>query len=360
MAKRDLEKTARNKVIARLSERLTALLPDVLVETGIPSVHSLHGLYGGKFARYINIKNKVILSSEHFIALYLEGFVRKAEGWASGSDARNLELLRNSPKLREYLHLFLKRTYLRNLEALSKKRPAVEDAAVWIGQNNANYGILVTPRFSQRSGQWENDKSEIRHFSQLYWSIGHVVETGLVVPGKNECIAFGSPEEYLNFFLNVIVRNSGSKYEYEIARRYRDYALSTPEPTRIPLLIPEFRYEGLESSHRYRLDFTIIDPFELTKIGFELSPWSSHGYLAKIKGLTQKAINKMAQDNFEREMKKHKDFFRRHGIFVLIYTDNDLADLGKVFIDMQRYLEPKSRPTQLRFHITQDVLGIGT
>jgi len=68
----------------------------------------------------------------------------------------------------------------------------------------------------------------------------------------------------------------------------------------------------------------------------------------------------MAQDNFEHEMKKHKDFFRRHGTFVLIYTDNDLADLGKVFIDMQRYLEPKSRPTQLRFHITQDVLGIGT
>jgi len=87
MAKRDLEKTARNKVIARLSERLTALLPDVLVETGIPSAHSLHGLYGGKFARYIDIKNEVILSSEHFIALYLEGFVRKAEGWPSGSYA---------------------------------------------------------------------------------------------------------------------------------------------------------------------------------------------------------------------------------------------------------------------------------
>lgn len=358
MAKRDPEKTARNKVISVLSAQLKTLLPGVLAETSISSGQSLNGLYGGKFADYIDIKNEIIHSPEHFISLYLEGFVRKAEvSGPSSAHPRNLEILKNSPKLQEYLFIFLKRTYLRNLDALSKKRPAVEDAAVWIGQNNADYGLLITPRFNARLGQWENDKSEIRHFTPLYWSIGHVLVTGLIIPGRDDRITFSTPEEYLNFFVNVLVRNSGSKYEYSLANTYRDYVLSTPGPSRVPLLIPEFRYEGIAPSHKYRLDFTIIDPFELTKIGFELSPWSSHGYLSKVKGLSQAEINKMAKDNFEREMNKHKAFFRKHGIFVLIYTDNDLANLSDVFSDMKRYLEPKSRPAQLRFHIIQDLLG---
>jgi hypothetical protein len=124
--------------------------------------------------------------------------------------------------------------------------------------------------------------------------------------------------------------------------------------------IPEFRYEGITGTHQYRLDFTVIDPHELTKLGFELSPWSTHGYLSEIKGLTQKQINAVAQDNFEKEMRKHKDFFRRHGIFVMIYTDSDLADLSEVFSDIRRFLEPKSRPTQLRFHMIRDILGRAT
>ncbi|WP_337288576.1 topoisomerase [Candidatus Methylomirabilis sp.] len=358
MAKRDPEKTARNRVINGLTGQLRDLLPDVLSETGISSEHSLHGIYGGKFADYIDIKNEVIQSPEHFIALYLEGLQKKAAvSGPAASHPQNLELLLRSPTLQEYLFTFLKRTYLRNLEALSKKRPSVEEAAVWIGQNNADYGLLITPRFNPRKGQWENDKSEIRHFAPLYWSIGHVLETGLVIPRRDERITFRSSEEYLDFFLNVLVRNSGSKYEYALANTYRDYVLSTPEPHRVPLLIPEFRYEGMSASHKYRLDFTIIDPLELTKIGFELSPWSSHGYLSKVKGLTQAEINSMAQNNFEREMRKHKDFFRKHGIFVLIYTDSDLANLTQVFADMKKYLEPKSRRIQLRFHIIHDILG---
>jgi hypothetical protein len=358
MARRDPEKTARNKVIVGLSAQLNALLPDVLEETGITSGLSLNGLYGGKFADYIDIKNEVIYSPDQFIALYLEGFVKNAVVSGSGSShSRNLKLLRSSPKLKEFLFIFLKRTYFRNFEALSKKRPRVKEAAVWIGQNNADYGLLVTPRFNHRVGQWENDKSEIRHFASFYWSIGHVLETGLVIPGRDERIEFRDHEEYLNFFINVIVRNSGSKYEYALANNYRDYVHSTPDPNHVPLLIPEFRYDGFSVSHKYRIDFTIIDPINLTKIGFELSPWSTHGYLSKIKGLTQREINKIAQDNFESEMHKHRSFFWKHGIFVLIYTDADLANLSEVFSDMKLYLEPKSRETQLRLRIIQDILG---
>jgi hypothetical protein len=105
------------------------------------------------------------------------------------------------------------------------------------------------------------------------------------------------------------------------------------DPEVVPLLIPEYRYEGAHVAHRYRLDFCIINPFTMQKIGYELSPWSTHGYLSKLKGLTQAKINEMAKDNFEKEMTKHRSFFKRHNIFVLIYTDKQLADIDEIFND---------------------------
>ena len=358
MAKRDPENTARNEVIDSLTQELRALAPAVLAETGIPSEQALNGRYGGKFDVYIDIKNEVIYSPDHFIALYLEGFKREADESRPGTaNPRNLDLLKASTKLQEYMFIFLKRVYLRNIDALSKKRPTVEDASVWIGQKNAEYGLLVSPRFNRHTSAWENDQSEIRRFEPLYWSIGHVLKTGLLVPGKTDVMSFAGVEEYLNFFVNVLVRNSGSPYEYALANKYREYVRNTPDPKRVPLLIPEFRYGGALVAHEYRLDFTVIDPHELTKVGFELSPWSTHGYLKKLKGLTQATINEMAKDNFEKEMRKHKDFFRKYGIFTLIYTDSDLVDIDHVFTDIKRFLEPKSRSTQLRFHIIREILG---
>lgn len=358
MAKRDPEKTARNKIIAEIGADLKSRLPRVLEETGITTEFSLHGIYGGKFADYIDIKHEVIYSPDQFIAAYVEGFVRMAELTSPGSGhQRNLELLRVSPALQEYLYLFLRRTYLRYMDSLSRRRPFEEEASIWIGQNNADYGLLITPRFVKDEAKWENDKSEIRHAPFNYWTIGHILETGLVIPNKAKRIQFKRVEEYLDFFLNVLVRNSGSKYEYNLAEIYCEYALKEEHPRRLPLLIPEFRYGGIAKDHKYRLDFTVIDPFELNRYGFELSPWSTHGYLSKTKELSQSKINELARDNFEKEMRKHKDFFRRHGIVVLIYTDTDLKDLGTIWADIVRCLNPRPVGTQLKFNLVRQLLN---
>lgn len=356
MAKRDPEKTARNKYINELTEQLRNLLPSVLRQTGYDSVHSLHGKIGGKFDQFIDIQNQVVNSADHFISLWLEGY--KADLLARGSFAKDsnlyemYQLLQKHQKFKDYLFIFLRRVYYRNYDALSRKRPHIDEAEIYIGQNNANYGLLITPRFKGKT--WENDKSEIRHFSEDYWTIGHVLKTGLVIPGKKDVINFNTIDDYLNFLVNVIVRNSGSKYELEVAELYRKYVSTHKEPTKIPLLIPELRYEGIDVQHKHRLDFTIIEPSELNKIGFELSPWSTHGELKKIKGLTQAEVNVLAKGNFEREMKKHKDYFRKHGIFTLIFTDDDLKDTNAIFEDMKKYLEPKSSSKQLKLHIFDD------
>jgi hypothetical protein len=314
MAARDPIKTERNRLIAKMKEDLRAMLPKVLRETGFASEASLNAIIGGKADEFIDLHHEVILSPDQYITCYMKGF--KAAMSPPGrpfpnAHRRNFERLKSSKAAQEYFMLFLKRAYLNHFEELSRKRPHLSESEIWIGQNNADYGLLITPRFNKRIGDWKNDRSEIRHFPKLYWTVGHVVQTGLVIPGEDDKVSFGSIDDYLTFFKNVLVRPSGSRHEKQIARRYVEFVKAAMDPQRVPLLIPEYRYEGKAPKHRFRLDFCIIDPFTMRKIGYELSPWSTHGYLSKLKGLTQAKINELARDNFEREMAKHKAFFKR-------------------------------------------------
>lgn len=349
--------TAISKELTVKTKKLKKMLPEVLEVTGFTQLQ-LNAKIGGKHANFMDINNEVILDPDHFIALWMEGLIKTLDSMGDrkqGSKIYDLLLLIQKHKImREYTFTFLERTYLRNYTALSKKRPRIEEATMWIGQKNASYGLLVTPRF--RNGNWENDQSEIRHFKKNYWTIGHVLETGLVIPFVEEKIEFHDVEQYLSFFKNTMVRASGSKYEFEIAASYCDFVRNAEEPENVPLLIPEFRYDGIADNHKYRLDFTVIDPKTLNKYGFELSPWSTHGYLKGTKGKLQKEINAEAQQNFEREMEKHKDYFKKYGIFVLIYTDTNLADIDGVFNDMTKYLNPESVQTQLKYHILDELL----
>ena len=79
---------------------------------------------------------------------------------------------------------------------------------------------------------------------------------------------FADVDAYLDFFENVLVRHSKSKYQIEIAERYCVYVRKAAEPLAVPLLIPELRYEGKAIKHKYRLDFAVIDPITMQKTGF--------------------------------------------------------------------------------------------
>lgn len=355
MPKRDPNKTARNRIIATLKAELRALLPSVLAEVGLVDEMSLNAKIGSKHDDFFDLKNDVISSQEEFVVRWLSGLKKSAANSSSGAHFWLWSSLKKHKNFQKYLILFLKRSYLKHFEELSRNRPAASSAEVWIGQKNASYGLLITPRF--RGGRWENDKSEIRAFPKAYWTIGHVLHTGLVIPHKDSVFRFSDVEQYLLFFQDTLVRNSGSSYEYAIAGHYCDYVRAHPDPDSIPLLIPEFRYAGLAAKHEYRLDFMVINPYTMDKIGFELSPWSTHGYLAKIGGLTQKVINEMARDNFIREMKKHRAYFKQHGVFCLIMTDELLTDTKKLFNDeFKSIIEPEKPTIQLSFSIIEEFL----
>jgi hypothetical protein len=351
MAKRDPLKTARNKMIADMKVQLRALLPKVLAETGLANENSLNATIGHKTDQFIDLKNEVISSPEHYALLWMEGFEEHLGSKTFRTTFDDLyDLIQASPACQEYLELFLRRSYLKHYDELHKLRPTVEEAEIWIGQTNADYGLLVSPRFSPIKKDWENDKSEIRHFKPKYWTIGHVMATGLVIPGKDAKIEFKDVDQYLTFFENVLVRNTASVHQKAVAERYSAFVRTAPNPLDVPLLIPELRYEGRLKKHVYRLDFCIIDASTMDKVGFELSPWSSHGTISGTKGKSQKEINEEASANFDKEMAKHKAFFKKHGIFFMIFTDPDLADPDKLFSQVSQYLQSKGSPKQLKFH----------
>lgn len=340
-------------MIERMKTELRTMLPQVLKETGFQNEGSLNATIGSKAAAFIDLHHEQILSPEAYASLYMKGFKAAMSplGMPKDSHRRNYETLQASPTAQKYFMLFLKRAYLKHYDELSRARPQLDESEIWIGQNRADYGLLITPRYV--NGAWENDKSEIRHFPARYWTIGHVLNTGLVVDGDPDKIEFASIDTYLTFFKNTLVRASGSPYERQIAKLYVQYVRNADDPHSIPLLIPEYRFEGKASAHKFRLDFTIINPFTMEKVAYELSPWSTHGYLAKIKGLTQEKINEMAKGNFEREMEKHRSFFKRHGIYGLIYTDKQLANIGEIFEDMKQFLGPIDKVQQLDFHLME-------
>ena len=359
MAKRDPAKSARNKQAKKLRAQMDELLHDVLDDTGCESLASLNAKIGSKHEQLANVKERCIRTGDEFLSLYMDSLARHILATPPqdrpGSAFYELaKWYQTSAAFQEYMDKFLERSFLKHYDEYSRVKPAAKDAAFWIGETNADYGLLITPRF--RAGDWENDKSEIRKFKADYFTIGHVLKSGLVVPHKKTPIPFDSVDEYLTFFEDVIVRKAGSVHQNRVAERYAAFVRDAEDPLRVPLLIPELRYRGREKAHKHRLDFCVIDPYTLQKIGFELSPWSSHGHLSGTKNKLVKEVNAEAKANYERDIKKCEAYFIEYGIHVTVFTDADLADPESLFKQIAKYLKPEKRPQQLLLHSKRQLL----
>ncbi|WP_411678595.1 hypothetical protein [Clostridium thailandense] len=273
----------RKKRIKDIELELKKLFNDISITIDI-SKSSLDAKIGSKIDHFIYPYYEPISSSEQFKHLWMEGLKEKVQLDTDNNrfPSANFELhklindnnLVNDNKLvKEYTKLFLERSYLKHYEYWNKKKITDKDNRLWIGYNKNNYGILISPRF--KNGNWDNDVSEIKKFKKDYFTIGHILKTGLVRAFKNEKVIFKNVTEYLEFFLEF-VKKSNSPYEDSIANKYCTYVMSNMHSESIPLLIPQLRYKGLEEYHEYRLDFCIINPKSLRKVGFEISPFSTH------------------------------------------------------------------------------------
>jgi hypothetical protein len=345
------------KFLARQERLLTSHLNNILpiVKENVESITkedfsllSFHAQIGSRNSLYIDGVRTKFIDSEDFIAQWLCGLVRNVErqidegtfgrGRHKGADYYLIQYLKDL-SIREYVFTFLTRNFYRNFKERVRNKPNENLWSLWFGNGNLVWGLVIEPVL--RDGCWTNDKSEMRRASYNYWTIGHIVSTGLIDPTSNSPIRFGSPEDFLGFYKSVIIRTSNSQYEKEIADRYIEYLKRSDDLNQELFLIPEFRYAGKEVKHIYRLDYTILNSYVMKMTGFEISPASTHISLERTKDKTQKSLNFELSQQWSKEMTKRNSYFK-YGISTVTFTDTDLGDVKQCFQSIEVFLRERA------------------
>lgn len=261
-----------------------------------------------------------------------------------GTEEALLGVLRD-PFLKDYLYRFLERNFYRNFNARMRAKPDEILWQLWFGSGKLHWGLIISPAL--RLGQWTNDKSQMRREDYEYWTIGHVLQTGLIDPEQTNPLEFKDIDALYSFYLSVIKRTSNSEHEKAIIDRYIAFAKESNNPLEIPFLIPELRYAGKEKEHEYRLDFTVLNPYTMSLTGFEISPASSHVSIKGIRSKTQKVLNSELSEKWSKEMSKRNSYFKGFGISTITFTDDQLLDLDNCFQQILEVLveRPKTRIT---------------
>ena len=343
-----------------LSVRLKAMRDEALRRfeaiNGPSSLHSLHAHIGRNNNTFVDSVRIQFQSPDDFIARWLDGLKDEvlenkeviARRRRFGDRKRTVELIPEMLQddfLKSYIYLFLERNFYRNFVGRVRAKPEECLWQLWFGPGNLCWGLFISP--AHRLGEWTNDKSQMRREQYHYWTIGHVMATGLVVPDNEEPMKFGSVANFLQFYETVLARVSNSEYEKQISKRYLDYAKSSLAPQDVPLLIPELRYAGKETKHLYRLDFCVLNPFAMQMVGFEISPASSHMAIAGIKSKTQVELNAGLAEKWAKESDKRNRYFKDFGISIVTFSDPELDDIDECFRSIVSAIEerPKHKVT---------------
>jgi hypothetical protein len=316
------------------------------------SLHSFHAHIGRNNNTFVDSVRTRFSGPQEFVARWIEGLHAtlddlKSQG-RTGYGGRPLsehlvfQCLQDD-LLRQYTFRFLERNFYRNYKERTRNKPDDALWRVWFGSGDLSWGLIIAP--AHRNNIWTNDKSQMRRENYTYWTIGHVLATGLHDPTTNSPVTFSSVEGLSTFYRSVLKRVSNSLYERAICDRYLNYLARSYAPLDEPLLIPEFRYAGAERKHEYRLDFTVLNGHTFRFTGYELSPASTHMKAEKVAGKTQAELNRELAATWQREVGKRNAYFQTYGVSVMTFADDDLKDMDKCFERIETELRARTTPT---------------
>jgi hypothetical protein len=318
---------------------------------GIDSIHKMHAHFGRNNNTFVDSIRTQFTDPKDFIARWIVGLKTRLEEIRSSGKLRYqnnpfgeeivLRCLQEEP-LRKYVLNFLARNFYRNFNARVRAKPTEDLWSIWFGAGNLCWGLVIAPSF--RNAQWTNDKSQMRREAYQYWTIGHVLATGIIDPESQQPLRFNSVNDFAIFYRSVLKRVSNSLYEKGISDRYLAYLSQSENPLDEPLLIPELRYAGRDKKHEHRLDFSVLNGHTSTLTGYELSPASTHIAVEGMKAKSQKAVNAELASAWQKEVSKRNDYFEKFGIHIITFADTNLADLDGCFLKMKEALALRNAP----------------
>ncbi|MCK9575148.1 MAG: hypothetical protein M0R51_04215 [Clostridia bacterium] len=311
----------------------------LLGEDDVISIQRFHGIIGGK-NNFADCKNGQFLNFTDFWDAWLGGLYNYFKEISYRNKPIILKIIEDD-YLRDYVKIFLERNYYKNYKARIRNKPLNELTEIWFGKNGSNlFGLWMAP---ERYGdKWINKERTIRMANFEYWTIGHILATGLITENPQDGkIIIKDLDSFIQFYRLNFLRNTNSQYEQAIIENYLEYVKISEKPLDIPFLIPEFRYNGKVREHLYRLDFVVLNVWTQRFVGFEISPASTHLSIQKSKEKTQKAINEELSLKWESEMDKRNKYFAKYNISLVTFTDNLLLNVDNCFNQIKDELNIK-------------------
>lgn len=232
--------------------------------------------------------------------------------------------------LKKYMNLYLEKSFYMHLNERLIAKPDRKLYEIHMGKNRTGgkkniRSLYITPRF--RDGRWENDESEIRRVKFVFYTIGHLLATGLIVHTDEgmEQIKKKGFEDWIEILYPT---NELEKDEMNFVECYLEYVrVHKDRMNRIPLLIPQFRFYGMEEKHKYRADFLLLNYLDNANVRHILIELSR---------------NRLHDSQSEYDSVRRNDFIQEYDCITLEFRDSEMLDMRKTFserIANKGYLE---------------------
>lgn len=313
------------------------------------SIQGFHGAIGSKNDKFAKLKISQFNNPQEYVTAWLQGYQqnlseRKIKESKTGISypPTALDLLFHNESFISYLLLYLQRNFYIHYQERTRKKVSEFNYVVHFGDNKHLKSLYVSPskvkqNLSTTSGSnWQNKMSEVLKVDFEYFSIGHLLKTGIIID-RNKLETFNSFDDILSFY-EKLYENAHPANERPFIRLYINYILDvaqtdTQQLLDTPLLIPEFRYKEDAYQHEYRIDFLIINCTQDEYCGIELSPTSTHVHEKNIK------------NDWNKETIKSTKFVEKYHLTPYCFADNELSDISNCFNRIKKYLIPSPSKT---------------
>lgn len=276
---------------------------------------SLHSILSSIKDHATNIKDHMYNGYSGCMNSFLEEFL---EGIKTEKNEFYKKVIANEI-IKEYALYFLEQNFYNQMNERIRIKPDTNLYEIHMGKNwnkgnRCIRSLYITPRF--REGIWENDKSEIRRVGFDYYTIGHLLHAGMVLHKAQgtELVKYKQFDEWKPILYPPDELENDEK---QFVQCYLEYVENNIQKLNtIPLLLPQFRYGGLQEKHKYRADFLILnyqDRMNPKKIIVELSRNQVHDNIG------------------EKDAIRRNDFIRKYECALIELRDYELTRMKETF-----------------------------
>lgn len=281
------------------------------------AIRSFEAKIGSKSDLYARIKNRSFHSATEYRDAWFKGMIEIEE-----SEMRRL--LKNDV-LREYAILFLERSFLKEPLKYIRRKLVEHDREIYLGDNKNVIGVFIAPEYNSPMCQgWGSYVLKGFKTKYEYLTLGQLKQEGYL-EGRIEKdeqyeaqkISVESMEDIEKFYSNFT--KSGSPFEKQFIDCYLNYVREQRDWTKIPILLPEVRWNKKSVCHKYRVDYLIINYVTGRRLAIELSPDSTH-----MNGIDIKA-------DWHKENDKRNSYFFEYNVPTVTFTSSYLKNIQECF-----------------------------